>query len=278
MRRVVAHLLGIMFLFTAAARAQEPSADPAPPADTRRADLGAFVRDGWRIWTSPLRRDSYSGHTVKKYVIPFALLSGALIATDTKTADMLPNTQSQTRWSGRVSQLGAGYSLAGLSGGTLLIGKMTGNRHAQETGWLALNALAHTQVVVAAVKQMTNRERPLMNDGAGGFWEGGDSFPSGHAASSFAVATVFAYEYRDKIAVPITAYGLAAAISASRMSARRHWVSDIVVGASTGFIIGRFIYKRHHDPSLPGSPIQETSPFVPRVSWLGTAVSVDWRF
>jgi len=91
----------------------------------------------------------------------------------------------------------------------------------------------------------------LDNDQKGGFWKGGNSFPSGHATSSFSVATVFAYEYRDHIAVPITAYALASAVSVSRLSARQHWFSDIFVGGATGFLLGRYVYKKHHDPELP---------------------------
>src|SRR5262249_23093498 len=157
----------------------------------------------WHIWSSPVKSHSYSSHTLKKYVIPFALVSGALIATDTKTGEWLPNTDNQKKWSGRVSQLGASYSLAGMSGATFLVGKLTGNKHAQETGWLALHAIGQTQIAVYGLKQLTNRERPLTHQGNGGFWDGGDSFPSGHSATSFAVASVFAYEYRQHLAVPI---------------------------------------------------------------------------
>jgi hypothetical protein len=168
--------------------------------------LRNFVQDEWRMWSSPFRNSSYDTATVKKYVIPFALISTALIATDKKTADMLPNTTDQAVWSGRVSQLGAAYTLAGASGAMYLFGKVTGDKHARETGWISLEALAHTQLIAFGVKQATNRFRPVMDDAPRGFWKGGDSFPSGHAASSFAVATVFAYEYRHHIAVPIIAY------------------------------------------------------------------------
>jgi len=211
---------------------------------------------------------------VKKYVIPFALVSAALIATDRRTAEVLPNTRDQDRWSGRVSQLGAGYTLAGFSGGAYLLGKATGNRHIQEAGWLAIEAIAHTQVVIFGVKQITNRKRPA-DQGKGAFWNGGSSFPSGHAATSFAVASVFAYEYRHHIAVPIVAYGLASAIAASRVSAQRHFASDIFVGGATGFLLGRFVYKRHHNASLPGSPVSRTTP---NVSFTGRGAALEWRF
>ena len=243
-------------------QAEQPPGQAAPRLldSGSKAFLHSFSQDEWRIWTSPFRRSSYGSHTVKKYGIPFLLISAAAIATDHKTADLLPNTEDQTKWSRRVSQLGAAYTLAGITGGSYLLGRMNESDHLRETGWLGLQALAHTQIVVFAIKQATNRERPLTHDGYGSFWEGGDSFPSGHAATSFAVATVFAYEYRDHIAVPITAYTLASAVAASRLSAQRHWVSDIFVGGSMGFLIGRYVYKIHHDPNLPGSPVSRLIP------------------
>lgn len=70
------------FLLLAHARAQETSDLRSLP---RR-----FATDEWQIWTSPFRKNSYSAQSVKKYVIPFVLISGALIASDRKTADRRP--------------------------------------------------------------------------------------------------------------------------------------------------------------------------------------------
>jgi membrane-associated phospholipid phosphatase len=174
--------------------------------------------------------------------------------------------------------MGASYTLVGVSGGTYLLGKITGNTHVKETGWLALHAIAHSQIFTFAIKQLTNRERPLTHEGTSGFWNGGNSFPSGHAGSTFAVATVFAYEYRQHLAVPIVAYTIASAVAVSRIGAQRHWLSDIVVGGSSGFLIGRFVYRRHHDPSLPGSPVSATNRLVPQVALSATSVSLAWPF
>src|ERR1700730_11558578 len=128
---------------TSTASGQQSTSDP--PALGIRGLPKRFLTDEVRIWTSPFRRDSYNWHTTKKYVIPFAIIAGALIASDRKTAVVLPNTSDQAAWSGRVSQLGAGYTLAGITGATYLIGKLGGDRHAQEAGLLGLEALGHTQ-------------------------------------------------------------------------------------------------------------------------------------
>jgi membrane-associated phospholipid phosphatase len=197
---------------------------------------------------------------MKKYGIPFILISGATIATDRYTAKWLPNTRDQVIWSGRISQIGAPYTLAGIAGGSYLIGRFSGNDHLKETGFLTLEALGHSQLVVFVFKEITNRTRPIDTTSGTGWWHGGSSFPSGHTIGAWAAATVFAYEYHDHIIVPITAYSLATLVSLSRMGAREHWVSDIFVGGSMGFMIGRYIYKQHHDPDLPGSlPVRRST-------------------
>ncbi len=244
----------------------------------RKPFLRSFLHDEFRMWSSPFRPGNFDSHTMRKYVIPFAIISGGLIASDRKTGDLLPNTADQTRWSGRVSQMGAAYTLAGASGAMYLFGKATADKHATETAWLGMQALAHTQLLTFGLKQITQRARPPDAEHRGGFWKGGDSFPSGHASSSFAFATVFAYEYRHHIAVPITAYTLASAVSLSRLSARRHWVSDIFVGGSLGFLVGRYVYKQHHDPSLPGSPVDRKARFVPDVSFGGNGFTLAWHY
>jgi len=108
-----------------------------------------------------------------------------------------------------------------------------------------------------------------------GFWQGGASFPSGHASGSFAVAAVFAYEYRDHIAIPITAYTLASIVDVSRLGARQHWLSDIFVGTSIGFLTGRYVYKNHLDPNLPGSI---TSRLRPQLDARERGLGLYWDF
>jgi membrane-associated phospholipid phosphatase len=237
--------------------------------------VGDFFHDEYRIWTGPFRRGSYSSHAMKKYGVPFILISGALIGTDRQTANWFPNTPNQVLWSKRVSQVGAPYTVAGISAGTYLIGRITGNRHAQETGFLSLEAVANSQFITLVLKEITQRQRPLQGVNHGGFWQGGSSFPSGHASGSFAVAAVFAYEYRDHIAIPITAYALATVVDISRMSAQQHWLSDIFVGSAVGFLTGRYVYKQHHDSTLPGSL---TSRLRPHLDARAQGLGLYWDF
>lgn len=269
-------VIGLALVLRGGISAQPPA---TPGEDVKVKEMPMrFLKDEAAMWTSPFRKNSYDTHAVKKYLIPFALMTGALIATDRKSSGALPNTADQALWSGRASQFGAWYTLAGISGATFLAGQFTGDGHARETGWLALESLGHAQVAVFALKQVSNRARPLDGNQNGGFWKGGTSFPSGHAASAFAVATVFAYEYREHIAVPIAAYSLASVVAISRVGARRHWLSDIFAGGSMGFMIGRNTYRRHHNSSLPGSKVSLGTRLTPNVGFSPMGPALNWSF
>ncbi|HUQ90843.1 MAG TPA: hypothetical protein VM120_04110, partial [Bryobacteraceae bacterium] len=119
MNRLYALYLALITAASAQTTEKPSPADSQQTATHRTYNVkpGPFLRefghDEIDLWTSPFKRRNYSGHAFKKYVIPFALITGALIASDRQTADLLPNTTDQVIWSSRVSQVGAGYSLAG---------------------------------------------------------------------------------------------------------------------------------------------------------------------
>src|SRR6185312_13419517 len=48
-------------------------------------------------------------------------------------------------------------------------------------------------------------------------------------------------------------YGAAGAVSISRVTGRQHFPSDVVVGSTLGWLIGRQIYRAHHDPDIEGT-------------------------
>jgi hypothetical protein len=176
--------------------------------------------------------------------LPLAAGTGIAIATDNRLSEDLPNPDDPARIAGKhVSQLGALYTVAGISAGTYLVGRFAAKERLQDTDWLGLEALAHTQIVVQGIKAATQRERPPEPKPRRGFWTGGRSFPSGHAATTFAWATVVARQYSEKKIVPIAVYSLAAVVSAARLSARRHYASDILVGGAVGHLIGRYVQE-----------------------------------
>src|SRR6266566_92952 len=72
----------------------------------------------------------------------------------------------------------------------------------------------------------------------GKFWGGGRSFPSGHSATSFAFAAVVAHRYPKNKWVKWGAYALATGVSLSRYAAKKHYPSDILIGATLGYVTG----------------------------------------
>jgi len=62
---------------------------------------------------------------------------------------------------------------------------------------------------------------------------------------SWAVASAVAHHYKGKKYVPWLMYGFATVMSASRVAARKRYVSDVAVGAGMGFLIGRLVERRY---------------------------------
>jgi len=203
-----------------------------------------ILLDQKAIWTSPF----HMKRSDAKWWVLFGAATGALIATDHWTSQQLPNTKDQVRFSGRVSNAGI-YALAPLTGGLYVVGVFSDNAKARETGLLGAEALVDGLVLFEGLKLATGRERPLVSDGHGHFFRGGDSFPSGHAMESFALASVIAHQYRNKKIVPVLAYGLAALVSASRLSGQQHFASDVVVGGAMGWFVGTYVFRTHQNAS-----------------------------
>lgn len=126
--------------------------------------------------------------------------------------------------------------------------------HARNTGLLAAEALAGAQIVSFVIKHAAGRLKPtdIAPDGnlrntwfkyKGGLTNGG-SFPSGHSASAFAVATVIAERYREHRWIPWVAYGAATFLSLTRLPDQAHFPSDIFIGAALGYSISHFVVLR----------------------------------
>ena len=67
------------------------------------------------------------------------------------------------------------------------------------------------------------------------------SFPSGHTASAFAMATIFSLCFKDS-RVSIAAFGLATLTGYSRIYLAQHFLPDVVGGAFVGIIFAMLTY------------------------------------
>src|SRR5260370_41323034 len=129
-------------------------------------------------------------------------------------------------------------------------GGLRDNPKAREVGVFGTEALLDSLIVVEALKLASGRNRPDAQHEPGHFFDGGSSFPSGHAIQSWAVASVLSYEYGHTKVVPIVAVGLAAVVSTARFTAQKHYASDIVAGGAMGWFIGRYVWKTHQDHAI----------------------------
>jgi membrane-associated phospholipid phosphatase len=87
-----------------------------------------------------------------------------------------------------------------------------------------------TQTLTAGIKLSVGRTRPD---------DTGYSFPSGHASTSFATATVVQRHFGWKGGIP--AYAMATYVAASRVQDKRHFLSDVTFGAALGIVAGRTV-------------------------------------
>jgi membrane-associated phospholipid phosphatase len=159
----------------------------------------------------------------------------------------------RVRISNEISRIGSFYGAGGITGAIYLFGRATHNARLRETGLLGAEALIDAGIDVNLIKSVTQRSRPPVDNGQGEFLEGGASFPSGHATTSWALAAVIAHEYKDNRLIGLGAYGIATLVSVSRFTGRDHFLSDVLVGSAIGYGIGRYVYRQHHDPSLDPS-------------------------
>lgn len=68
---------------------------------------------------------------------------------------------------------------------------------------------------------------------------GFDAFPSGHTAAAFAMATVFAVQYKNVPVVPVAMYSLAGLVGVTRLFEHEHWASDVFLGGVVGYLCAR---------------------------------------
>jgi membrane-associated phospholipid phosphatase len=234
-----------------------------------------FLLDQKDIWTSPF----HMKRSDAKWWLLFGTATGALIATDHWTSRQLPNTNDQARFSARVSNVGAAYTVIPVTAAFYLGGVLTDNAKARETGLLGAQALVDGLVVFEVLKLATQRQRPVDDGGHGQFFHGGDSFPSGHTMAAFALASVVAHEYRNKKMVPVIAYGLATLVGAARFSARKHFASDVVAAGAMGWFIGTYVVETNQDTARGRSTLKAIAhpQVIPELQPGGYGISLAWH-
>ena len=214
-----------------------------------KAYIKSCFTDTWEALKSPARWRGRQWGT-------FAVVAGVGILAYTQD-DVIRDAFQRNRTEGLdnaskyfFEPLGSGIITIPLSVGFWAVGALSDNERAARVGLTSVKAMAITAVFTYAIKYATQRHRPHDDTPPDPrIWEGpfgsysNTAFPSGHSSMIFAVAAVFASEYKDKIWVPVVSYSLASLAAASRVYDDKHWASDVIIGSALGFFIGKFVYK-----------------------------------
>lgn len=210
--------------------------------------------DQRRIWTSPF-------HTSKDDIKWWVIMGGAvggLIAADKSIERHVPSPNSTlVSVSNDASRIGSAYTLIPAGAAFYFIGSGVHDEKLRETGLLSFEALIDTAIAGEALKIVADRARPYQENGKGRFEDNpsgrwSSSFPSGHAISTWALASVVAREYSHRKIIPIAAYGLALTVSVARVGARQHFPGDVVAGSAMGWFIGDYVYGKRHNDDVGG--------------------------
>jgi hypothetical protein len=215
--------------------------NPEPPPLTLKRVFRDLPHDQAALWTSPVRLRSKQ----LPWVLPLAGTSALLIATDHHSMVREKSNSIAVQRSSWVANYGLA-TLVAVPALTYLGSEFSGSARSRETGLLSAEAFFNSFFVDEVLKTAFSRERPTGTDGQGRFFRtiGSPSFPSDHAILAWSVASVVAHEYPGPLTTTVV-YGLAAAVSITRVSGRSHFPADVVVGSGLGWLIGREMYRRH---------------------------------
>jgi len=223
--------------------------DPASDREVSWKSLPKdFLHDQKKVWLFPAELAK------GKHWMPTLVIVGGtavLIATDKYTMPYFRNHQSNLD---DVNDAFDAYittaEVVAVPASLMVAGYIRHDNYQVNTAILCGEAYANSAVVDLAMKAVTRRKRPIdvppgepFNDT---FFSGGkspfhgSSFPSGHAAGVFSVATVVAERYRNHKWVPWLAYSFATAISFSRVTTAAHFPSDVFLGGALGYTITKY--------------------------------------
>lgn len=197
----------------------------ASPAMGQTQLLKDFARQHLHLWASPFEHPQRA----LKIGAPLALATGLLLRADQPV--IYRYLAMPAPWAVHTSHAG---DIASLAGGALALygaGRLLHHEAAAQMGSDSLLALAHSSLMVQALKVAIHRQRP---DGSNH-----GSMPSGHAMTAFALAGAISAHPQAPRWVKVVAPAAAGVIAFARVGARRHYPSDVALGSTLGWLIGR---------------------------------------
>jgi membrane-associated phospholipid phosphatase len=206
-----------------------------------------LLHDQAAIWTSPARLRPHD----LRWLIPVSAAFAAAIATDHHSMTQVVSHDSSFN---NANINTSNVLIGGILAAPVALygyGHFSQDEHARETGLLGGEALVDGLVVEQGLKLVFWRERPGVDNSRGRFFQSSvgvdSSFPSSHSLLAWTSASALASEYHSPLA-QIALYSGATAVSLTRVLGQEHFPSDVLMGATTGWLLGHYVVKRHHHP------------------------------
>ena len=247
---------------TQAAPASEPAGQgDTPPRRNIVRDLGRGLKgwgsDAWYVVSSParLRKDGalWLGATL--------VASGVLYAYDQDLLDATRRNREEPGYR-QIAEVGEFFEPVGFMGNTNVyyIGALGFGYAFRIKPLERIPAQILESHMIAgglrnAAKILIGRRRPNEGRGPRAFeWNGGTSFPSGHASVVFEVATILSH-HADRLPVTVAAYTIAGAVALQRVESGNHWPSDVLISAISGTLIARTVVRRNEERQVAVVPL-----------------------
>jgi membrane-associated phospholipid phosphatase len=239
MRSSTPALTLVIFLSSTGALAQEPpKQDPQKPPVAVAEEATKPTRGFFSALVHNLKDDVK--HLPRKNTVYFLAGGGAAALAvhpwDDKINRRLQGLGAADTFFKPGKIIGETPVLLGAGAAAYLIGRGKGNGRLQHLGMDEIEAQLLTDAIVIGLKEAVRRKRPLQDDGTR---PSGFAFPSGHAAATFAAATVLQQHLGYRAGIPT--YLVASYVAMSRLHENVHKASDVVFGATVGIIVGRTV-------------------------------------
>jgi membrane-associated phospholipid phosphatase len=200
-------------------------------------------------------------------LLPFAIGAAATTtasAFDKGTQDLLQGACSPCGRTGATA--GGGSAMVPFVGALFVAGRFSPQGRFRAATYDFAQALIVNGAYSGILKYSVQRTRP----------DGGDklSFPSGHTSTAFSLAAVADHHYGWKVSLP--AYVLASGIGLSRIESNRHHLSDVLAGATLGFVVGRTVARLDGDRPAKKRVVSVGPATDPHGQGIGLGLSASW--
>jgi hypothetical protein len=209
------------------------------------------AQDEWGLITAPMRWREHDA----RMVAAFGIGTTIALASDTAAMGEVGVHPDREKQANRYSNYAGLYAPPAALALGFLVGSAQHNHHLQKTTILAEEAMVDSFILNTGLGYAIDRQTPKQGDGKGKIWPNGartwpdgQSMPSDHSILVWSFARVVASEYPGW-ATKLTVYSLATSVSASRVVARKHFPSDVFVGAVLGYTIGGYVVHRRSKAS-----------------------------